>query len=72
MQYNQFLRDQQKYEFSLFAVHILASTKSNKLLVNVFVRSYFTLVIVGFFNSVITCISERVLSHLEGMCSDCK
>ena len=25
-----------------------------------------------FFSSVSTCISERVFSHLEGMCSDCK
>ena len=28
--------------------------------------------IVRFFNSVSTCISERVFSHLEGVCSDCK
>ena len=28
--------------------------------------------IVRFLNSVSTCISERVISHLEGMCSDCK
>ena len=27
---------------------------------------------VGFFISVSTCILERVFSHLEGMCSDCK
>ena len=31
-----------------------------------------TLSIVRFFNSVSTCISERVFSHLEGICSDCK
>ena len=29
-------------------------------------------IIVRFFNSVSTCISERVFSHLEGTCSDCK
>ena len=29
-------------------------------------------IIVGFFISVSTCISEWVFSHLEGMCSDCK
>ena len=29
-------------------------------------------IIVGFFNSVSTCISEQVFSHLEGMCSDFK
>ena len=29
-------------------------------------------VIVGFFIFVSTCILERVFSHLEGMCSDCK
>ena len=28
--------------------------------------------IVGFFIFVSTCILERVFSHLEGMCSDCK
>ena len=31
-----------------------------------------TAVIVGFFIFVSTCILERVFSHLEGMCSDCK
>ena len=29
-------------------------------------------IIVGFFIFVSTCILERVFSHLEGMCSDCK
>ena len=35
--------------------------------------AYFILrTIVGFFIFVSTCILERVFSHLEGMCSDCK
>ena len=29
-------------------------------------------IIVGFFIFISTCILERVFSHLEGMCSDCK
>ena len=29
-------------------------------------------IIVRFFNSVSTCISRKVFSRLEGMCSDCK
>ena len=42
---NQLLRDQQKYAFSLFAVQILGFTKKQpELLVNMFVRSYSTLV----------------------------
>ena len=40
---NQLLRHQQKYEVSLFAVQILRS-KQTKLLIDMFVRSYSTLV----------------------------
>ena len=32
----------------------------------------YSIIIVGFFIFVSTCILERVFSHLEGMCSDCK
>ena len=37
-----------------------------------FFKSFSKSSIVGFFIFVSTCILERVFSHLEGMCSDCK
>ena len=40
----QLLRDQQKFEFSLFAVHFVGSTEiQSELLMNMYVRSYSTL-----------------------------
>ena len=45
-------------------MHVLCKVGKNNIIQNI--------TIVRFFNSVSTCITERVFSHLEGMCSDCK